>query len=414
MPVSSFQRNVLFLCGSVATGLAVAVLVMHFWPEWVHPRQQPSATLTPSAPLVPPANPGVTLTRVAPANSSEGGSDAGRGADTLDAAGGRVALETMQPGSFAPAVRATAPAVVSVYAERTERVLASPLDSLLGGTLPPRSALGSGVIMDAQGHIVTNHHVIAGSNKIRVQLADGRVADAVIVGSDPDTDLAVMKINLSGLPVMPLGRSDRVLVGDVVLAIGTPLGLSQTVTHGIVSAVGRASLGVANYENFIQTDAAINVGNSGGALVSARGELIGINTAVLGKNLGAEGIGVAIPMDLVRGVMDEILRHGRVVRGWIGIDLRDAAPEDAARYGLPHAGPAIVDLYQDSPAVNVGLARFDMIEAVNGQEVHTAQDAMARIASHKPGSNVTLVGRRGAQRFKVIVKVIEAPVRNLQ
>jgi serine peptidase DegS len=413
MPVSSFQRNVLFLCGSVATGLAMAVLVMRFWPEWVHPQQQQQQS---AAPSLPTTMPGVTLTRATsdPDASARNGVTAERPDNVLDATGERASQEALQPGSFAPAVRATAPAVVSVYAERTERVLAPPLNSVLGGTLPPRSALGSGVIVDTQGHIVTNHHVIAGSNKIRVQLADGRVADAVIVGSDPDTDLAVMKISLSNLPVMPLGRSDRVQVGDVVLAIGTPLGLSQTVTHGIVSAVGRASLGVANYENFIQTDAAINVGNSGGALVSARGELIGINTAVLGKNLGAEGIGIAIPMDLVRGVMQEILRHGRVIRGWIGIQLWDAAPEEAARYGLPHAGVAIFDLYQDSPAMNVGLGRFDMIEAVNGQEVHTAQDTLARIASHKPGSNVTLVGRRGAQRFKVIVKVVEAPVRNLQ
>ncbi len=409
MPVSSFQRNVLFLCGSVAMGLAIAVLVMRFWPGWIHPQAEAA-----TPPRLPAVSPAVTLTRTtSDTNGAEGRFDADR-AERADENGADTSQLALEPGSFAPAVRATAPAVVSVYAERTERVLASPLDSLLGGTLPPRSALGSGVIVDAKGHIVTNHHVIAGSNKIRVQLADGRVADAVIVGSDPDTDLAVMKINLSNLPVMPLGRSDRVQVGDVVLAIGTPLGLSQTVTHGIVSAVGRAGLRVANYENFIQTDAAINVGNSGGALVSARGELIGINTAVLGKNLGAEGIGVAIPMDLVRGVMDEILRHGRVVRGWIGVELGDAVPEDVARYGLPHPGVTIVDLYRDSPAVNAGLGRFDMIEAVNGQEVRTARDTLARIASHKPGSNVTLLGRRGAQRFKVIIKVIEAPVRPLQ
>jgi serine protease DegS len=279
------------------------------------------------------------------------------------------------------------------------------------GTQRPRvqPALGSGVIVDSQGHTITNHHVIAGSDRIRVQLADGREADATVVGSDPATDLAVLQIRLPRLPVMALGRSDRVQVGDVVLAIGTPLGLSQTVTHGIVSALGRAQLGVAVYENFIQTDAAINVGNSGGALVDFRGALIGINTAVLGKNLGAEGIGVAIPVDLVRGVMRDIVQHGRVIRGWIGILPIDVGPDDAHRAGLAHPGVAIANLYRESPAVEVGLERRDIIETVDGAPVRSAQDTLARIASHKPGSTVKLTGLRGARPFSVEVKVIEAP-----
>jgi serine protease DegS len=325
-------------------------------------------------------------------------------------AGSTLLREAGVEGSFSTAVRAAAPAVVSVYAQRTERAPASVFDPLFG---PQRArvqqALGSGVIVDAQGHIVTNHHVVAGSNRIRVQLADGREADAAMVGSDPGTDLAVLQIRLPKPPVMQLGRSDRVQVGDVVLAIGTPLGLSQTVTHGIVSAVGRAQLGVADYENFIQTDAAINVGNSGGALVDFRGELIGINTAVLGKNLGAEGIGVAIPVDLVRGVMREIVTHGRVIRGWIGIIAVDVNAEDAARAGLPKPGVAIANLYRDSPAANAGLARRDLIESVNGAPVRNAQDALARIASHKPGSTVRLTGIRDARGFNVDLKVIEAP-----
>jgi serine protease DegS len=312
-------------------------------------------------------------------------------------------------------VRAAAPAVVSVYSQRTERAPASMLDPLFGSISPQarertRQSLGSGVIVDTQGHIVTNHHVIAGSDKIRVQLADGRVADAKVVGSDPGTDLAVLQVSLPRIPVMTLGRSDRVQVGDVVLAIGTPLGLSQTVTHGIVSAVGRAQLGVADYENFIQTDAAINIGNSGGALVDARGALIGINTAVLGKNLGAEGLSVAIPVDLVRGVMREIVQHGRVIRGWIGIVTVDVGAEDAARAGLAHPGVAIANLYRDSPALNVGLARRDLIETVDGVPVRSAQDTLARIASHKPGSTVKLTGLRGTRGFSIDVKVIEAPL----
>jgi serine protease DegS len=323
--------------------------------------------------------------------------------------------ESGPQGSFSAAVRAAAPAVVSVYAQRTERTPASVFDPLFGPQRPRvQQALGSGVIVDTQGHIITNHHVIAESDKVRVQLSDGREADATVVGSDPGTDIAVLQIHLPKMPVMTLGRSDRVQVGDVVLAIGTPLGLSQTVTHGIVSALGRAQLGVAVYENFIQTDAAINVGNSGGALVDFRGELIGINTAVLGKNLGAEGIGVAIPVDLVRGVMQEIVQHGRVIRGWIGIVTVDVGAEDAARAGLARPGVAVANLYRDSPAVAVGLARRDIIEAVNGTPVRSAQDALTRIASHKPGSTVKITGIRGTRRFSVDVKVIEAPAETAQ
>ncbi|MEY2854486.1 MAG: hypothetical protein RL030_1618, partial [Pseudomonadota bacterium] len=261
-----------------------------------------------------------------------------------------------------------------------------------------------------RGHIVTNQHVIAGFDEINVELADRRTAIAKVVGRDPDTDLAVLKIDLPDLPVMTLGRSDLVAVGDVVLAIGSPLGLTQTVTHGIVSATGRGQLGVAAFEDFIQTDAAINVGNSGGALVNYRGELIGINTAVLGKNLGAEGIGVAIPVDLVRGVMRELLDHGRVIRGWIGIVPEDISAQHVQQLGLPHAGVVISNLYVDSPALDAGLARGDMIETIDGKAVRTAQETFARIASRKPGSTLTIGGMRGKETFSTKIKVAEAPV----
>jgi serine protease DegS len=229
------------------------------------------------------------------------------------------------------------------------------------------------------------------------------------VGSDPDTDLAVLKIDTPRLPVMQLGRSDRVAVGDVVLAIGNPFGLTQTVTHGIVSATSRADLGVATYEDFIQTDAAINEGNSGGALVNTRGELIGINTAVLGKDRGAEGIGVAIPVDLVRGVMSEILQRGRVVRGWVGLAAEDVSAEVARANGLPKAGVVVSDMEPNSPATQVGLEVGDIIETIDGQPVKSAQDARARIADRKPGSNMKLGGLRGNQRFSVQLVVKEAP-----
>jgi serine protease DegS len=334
-------------------------------------------------------------------------------------AGANMLLAPDSVGSLAPAVRASSPAVVSVYTQRTVRLPGFDLEQLPGGSLRPRSregiqrGLGSGVIIDAQGHIVTNHHVIAESDQISVRLADGRTAAARVVGRDPDTDLAVLKIDLPKVPVMTLGRSDHVAVGDVVLAIGNPLELLQTVTHGIVSATGRTGLGVALLEDFIQTDAPINAGNSGGALVNTRGELIGINTAVLGKSQGAEGLGVAIPVDLVRGVMREILQHGRVIRGWIGIDtldIPDSYPAEVLQQnGLAHAGVAIRYVAPNSPAQRAGLAPRDVIETIDGQPVRNATAALARIATRKPGATIKITGMRRQQSFTLDIKVVETP-----
>jgi serine protease DegS len=404
----NLKRSAVFLAGSILAGLVLAALAAYLWPQLIRP--QATAVPVAEAPAIhaTPAT-ATTSTMAAPAAAPAAAPSAGTAATSP--------LERATTGSFADAVRASAPAVVNVYAQRTvtERVPTVGLEQLLGGPLQPRfrerlqTSLGSGVIVDHEGHIVTNQHVIANFDQISAQLADGRVASVKVVGSDPDTDLAVLKIDLPRLPVMTLGRSDLMQVGDVVLAIGSPLGLSQTVTHGIVSATGRAQLGVATFENFIQTDAAINIGNSGGALVNTRGELIGINTAVLGKNLGAEGIGVAIPVDLVRGVMKEILQHGRVIRGWIGIVPEDISPEHVRQLNLPHAGVVINNLYRDSPALQAGLTRGDMIESVDGRSVRSAQDTLAQIARRKPGTAVTLVGTRGTQRFTVQMKVVEPP-----
>ena len=214
--------------------------------------------------------------------------------------------------SFADAVARAAPAVVNIYTARlvTERAPTAPIDQLFGDFWPSyrqrvERSLGSGVIVDAKGTIVTNHHVISGADSIMAQLADGRIAEATLIGSDPDTDIAILHLSIGNLPVMPLGRSDTLRVGDIALAIGNPYGLSQTVTQGIVSATGRGQLGIVAFENFIQTDAAINLGNSGGALIDAYGDLVGINTAVLNRAYGGpEGIGFAIPVNLVRGVME--------------------------------------------------------------------------------------------------------------
>jgi serine protease DegS len=206
---------------------------------------------------------------------------------------------------------------------------------------------------------------------------------------------------------MPLGHSDRLRVGDIVLAIGNPVGLSQTVTQGIVSATGRGQLGVATFENFIQTDAPINVGNSGGALINANGELIGINTAVLAKNLGVEGIGFAIPVNLVRGVMTEILTKGRVVRGWIGIVPADIDQIEARRFKLPQAGVVVAKLYIDSPAAQAGMEPRDIVLTVDGVKVVSAQDTLTRIANAKPGDKVRITGIRGTERFNTVVQVGE-------
>ncbi|HKZ72574.1 MAG TPA: trypsin-like peptidase domain-containing protein, partial [Steroidobacteraceae bacterium] len=318
--------------------------------------------------------------------------------------------------TYAEAVQRAAPAVVNIYTARlvTEQIAPSRLDQLFGEFWPRyrrriERSLGSGVIVDDRGHIVTNHHVIANADSIRVQLADARVADATIVGRDPDTDLAVLKIDLEPLPVMPLGRSDQLKVGDVVLAIGNPIGLSQTVTHGIVSATSRGQLGVATFENFIQTDAPINFGNSGGALIDASGQLIGINTAIVAKNLGVEGIGFAIPVNMVRGVLSEIMLQGRVIRGWIGIVPEDITDAQAARVGLAQGGVLIANLYLGSPAQRAGIQPGDVLLAIDGTPVRSGQEAIARIATRKPGESLRLEGIRGRRRFELAAQVGERP-----
>lgn len=319
--------------------------------------------------------------------------------------------------SYAEAVDRAAPAVVNIYTARlvTERLQPSAIEELFGDARPRyrqrlEQSLGSGVIVDDKGHVITNHHVIASADLVRAQLADGRIAEAKIVGRDPETDLAILQLDLKGkLPVMPLGHSDQLRVGDVVLAIGNPVGLSQTVTQGIVSAKGRGQLGVATFENFIQTDAPINVGNSGGALINTNGELVGINTAVLAKNLGVEGIGFAIPVNLVRGVMNEILTKGRVIRGWIGILPTDIDATEAQRNRLAQAGVVVVKLVIGSPAAQAGIEPRDIILTVNGVAVKSTQDTLTRIANAKPGATITITGIRGTQGFETKVKVGERP-----
>ena len=324
--------------------------------------------------------------------------------------------------SFADAVARAAPAVVNIYTARviTERNPPAPLDQLFGDYWPSyrqhvERSLGSGVIVDAKGTIVTNQHVIAGADSIRVQLADGRIAEATIVGQDPDTDLAILALSIGNLPIMPLGRSDTLRVGDIVLAIGNPYGLSQTVTQGIVSATGRGQLGLATFENFIQTDAAINLGNSGGALIDAHGDLVGINTAVLNRTYGGpEGIGFAIPINLVRGVMEQILTHGHVVRGWLGFVPQDLSNEQAAQLGIAEGGVTVVNILVKSPAFAAGVRPGDLVTALDGEAVRSSQELVSKVAALKPGVLVELAGRHGQEPYAIKLTVTERPTRLAQ
>jgi serine protease DegS len=324
--------------------------------------------------------------------------------------------------SFADSVARAAPAVVNIYTARVvrERNQAAPLNQLFGDYWPSyrrrvERSLGSGVIVDAMGTIVTNQHVIAGADSIRVQLADGRIADATIVGQDPDTDIAILDLEIRDLPIMPMGRSDTLRVGDIVLAIGNPYGLSQTVTQGIVSATGRGQLGLATFENFIQTDAAINLGNSGGALIDAHGDLVGINTAVLNRTDGGpEGIGFAIPVNLVRGVMEQILMNGHVVRGWLGFVPQDLTDEQSAQVGTAGGGVTVVNILVKSPAYEAGMRPGDLVTGLGGEAVHSAQDLVARVSALKPGAEVELDGRHAARGYKIKLTVLERPTRPVQ
>jgi S1-C subfamily serine protease len=247
--------------------------------------------------------------------------------------------------------------------------------------------------------------------EIVVQLLDGRTAPAKLVGTDPDTDLAILKVELKNLPVMPLGRSDTLRVGDVVLAIGNSAGLGQTVTQGIVSATGRSQLGVALLENFIQTDAAINPGNSGGALVSAAGELVGINTAVLNRAEGIEGIGFAIPVNLVRGVAAEIEAKGRVLRGWSGVGVRGLPPDAADERGRPVQGAQVIGFYAGSPAPGAGLRPGDVLTELDGAPVKSVQDLLSAIARKAPGTTARVkVLRPGEGRLEVALPIVAQPL----
>src|SRR5574337_525831 len=320
--------------------------------------------------------------------------------------------------SYSLAARRATPAVVSIVASRSPNPRAQGQDPWFrfffgNGDGPDRQArvgLGSGVIVTPDGDVLTNNHVIEGADEIEVQLADGRQARARLVGTDPDTDLALLHVPLQALPVVALGDIRALQVGDVVLAIGNPFNVGQTVTSGIVSALGRNRLGLSTFENYIQTDAAINPGNSGGALVDAEGRLIGINTAIYSRSGGSMGIGFAIPVDSARQVMEALRRDGQVTRGWIGVEPRDLSPELAANLRLPvSSGVLITGVLQDGPAGRAGLRPGDVVTSIDGREVADTAQLLDAVAALRPRSEAAIGVQRGAQALQLTVTVTQRP-----
>lgn len=324
--------------------------------------------------------------------------------------------------SYAAAVASSASSVVTIYTSKTVEEKPHPLlddpvfSQLFGDQLERRQRshsetnLGSGVIIGSEGYILTNQHVIDGADEILISLADGRGSQAVLIGEDKDTDIAILQIPMSGLNGIRVADSRRLRVGDVVLAIGNPLNVGQTVTMGIVSATGRNRIGLNTFENFIQTDAAINPGNSGGALVNARGELIGINTAIFSQTVGAQGIGFAIPISLALDIMQQIIEFGAVTRGWLGVEGTEISARAARATGNPGIkGALIAGVFINSPADMAGIRAGDIVVAVNGNPVLGIRDLLDQITLHRPGEQIQVEIFRGTQKLNLDMKVTQRP-----
>ncbi len=380
------RKLLFFVFQSIVVGLIVAVTLMFVRPDLF---EQAPPALVETAP-----RPGATPSRT----------------------------EQTGPVSYSAAVDRAAPSVVNIYTakvvkEKRDPFFDSPLLKRFFGKNPfgvPRqrldTSLGSGVIASAQGYILTNNHVIADADEIKVALRDGRSFQATLVGSDPETDLAVLHIDTDNLPGITFGHSNNLRVGDVVLAIGNPFGVGQTVTLGIISATGRNKLGINTYENFIQTDAAINPGNSGGALINAYGEMIGINTAIFSKSGGSHGIGFAIPVNLAKTVMQHIIKHGRVIRGWLGIEAQDLTPKLLAQMGQKKIeGILITGVLRNGPAYKAGIQPGDIVTHINGQTMTNAKQGMNMIAGVLPDTELKIVLMRKNEKKETTLKVMERP-----
>ncbi|AQU82037.1 MAG: Do family serine endopeptidase [Halomonas sp.] len=400
------HRFVLPYLWPILTGLLIAALALLAFPEKLpNPFQQqppPKVETTPS--LVTTSDelltnrPPPEIRQAAPLSRSQG------------------------PTSYSSAVNQAAPAVVNIYSSRIVARDQHPLMSdpffqqFFSGddaTTHQRmlSSLGSGVIVSQDGYVLTNHHVINGADQIQVALRDGRETLAEVVGTDPESDLAVLRINLDNLPVIELTNSEDVAVGDVALAIGNPFGVGQTVTMGIISATGRSHLGLNAYEDFIQTDAAINPGNSGGALVNPDGALVGINTAIFSRSGGSQGIGFAIPANLAHSILNELVTQGRVIRGWLGIEAQALSRELAASFGLrTPQGVIVAGVVSEGPADEAGLQPGDVLLSIDGQAILDARATMSEIASIPPGTSLPLTIVRSGERMEMTLKVGERPV----
>ena len=324
--------------------------------------------------------------------------------------------------SYADAVASSASSVVTIYTSKTVKEKPHPLlddpvfSQFFGDQLERRQRsrsetnLGSGVIIGSEGYILTNQHVIDGADEILISLADGRGSQAVLIGEDRETDIAILQIPMSGLTGIKIADPRPLRVGDVVLAIGNPLNVGQTVTMGIVSATGRNRIGLNTFENFIQTDAAINPGNSGGALVNARGELIGINTAIFSQTVGAQGIGFAIPISLALDIMQQIIEFGEVTRGWLGVEGTELSARAAQATGDPGIkGALIVGVFLNSPADMAGIRAGDIVVGIDGNPVSGIRDLLDQITRHKPGEQIQVTIYRGTQKLDLDMKVTQRP-----
>ncbi len=375
-----WRRTWLVFAQAVTVAVAALFVVLTFKPEWL-----PGGRVGIAGTVLPAP----TLLQVAP----------------LPAASGAAT-------GFALAARRAAPAVVSISATKMSRNphADDPRFKFFFGDGPAQQqvGLGSGVIVAPEGYLLTNQHVVEGATEIEVQLTDGRATRARVIGSDTETDIAVLKIELDGLPVIALGEVRALNVGDAVLAIGNPFNVGQTVTAGIVSALDRSEAGVSRFQNFIQTDAAINPGNSGGALVDAQGALVGINTAIFSRSGGSLGIGFAVPADTARQVMEQLIRDGKVRRGWIGVEPRDLSTELAEGLNLTvKSGVLIAGVLQNGPAGKAGLRPGDVVLQIGERPVKNVAELFAAVAALQPDTETVLLTQRGGEQVRVTVKVGE-------
>ncbi|RFU43955.1 Do family serine endopeptidase [Paraburkholderia sp. DHOC27] len=366
------RRFWLFFAQAVTVLLALMFIIATLKPQWLQRQGQFGKQL---------AEPIVALREVAPGIGSSGPAQASYADAAQKASPAVVNVFSSKDGSLPPDPRAKDPLFRYFFGDKNNKKQQE----------QPASNLGSGVIVSSEGYILTNQHVVDGADQIEIALADGRTTTAKVIGVDPETDLAVLKVNLTNLPTITLGRMDQTRVGDVVLAIGNPFGVGQTVTMGIVSALGRNHLGINTFENFIQTDAAINPGNSGGALVDVHGNLLGINTAIYSRSGGSLGIGFAIPVSTARSVLESIITTGSVTRGWIGVEPQDVTPEIAESFGLDQKTGAIVaGVLKNGPADRAGIKPGDILVSVDGQDITDTTRLLNLIAQIKPGTNAKI------------------------